>query len=49
MYTFMDGLTAVVAFVKARTNAEETTGCANGAAELDARAHFNDHGIKLPA
>lgn len=49
MYTFMDGLTAVVAFVKARTDAEETTGFANGAAELDIRTHFNDQVVKLSA
>jgi len=49
MYTFMVGLTAVVAFVKATTNAEETTGFATRAAELDIRTDFNDHVIELSA
>jgi hypothetical protein len=47
MYTLVGGLAAVVAFVKATANAEEMTGCAKGAAELDIRTHFNDHVIKL--
>jgi hypothetical protein len=49
MFTFMSGLAAVVAFVKATANAKEMTGCTKGAAELDIRTHFNDHVIELSA
>ena len=49
VYTVMGGLTAVVAFVKATENTEETAGFANGAAELYIRTHFNDCVVELSA
>jgi hypothetical protein len=45
----MGGLTAVVAFVKATENTEETTGFANGATELYIRTDFDGCVIKLSA
>ena len=47
MYTVVGSLAAMPAFVLATTNAEEITGCAMGFAELDIRAHFDDHVVKL--
>jgi hypothetical protein len=49
MYTFVGGLAVVVVFVETTENADEMTRCANGAAQLDIRTHFNNHVIKLSA
>jgi hypothetical protein len=49
VHTVMGGLTAVVAFVKATENTEETTGFANGATELYIRTDFDGCVIKLSA
>lgn len=45
--TVVGSLAGVLAFVLATTNAKEMTGCAKSAAELDIRAHFDDHVVKL--
>ena len=47
VYTVVGSSAAVLAFVLATTNAKEMTGCAMGAAELNIRAHFDDHVVKL--
>jgi hypothetical protein len=49
VHTVVGGLTAVVAFMKATENTEETTGFANGAAELCIRTDFDDCVIELSA
>jgi hypothetical protein len=48
VYTVVGSSAAVFAFVLATTNAKEMTGCAMDAAELDIRAHFDDHVVELP-
>jgi hypothetical protein len=49
VHTVVGGLTAVVTFVKATEDTEETTGFANNAAELHIRMDFDDCVTELSA